>query len=114
MTRAIRGGVRVDANTREAIASATIALVGAVMERNGLRPDDIEALIFTMTADLTADIPPLVIAEQGVLDAPCLCMAEPRWDGEMPYVIRVLVFARRDRDEPVEHVYLAGASAARP
>ncbi|MFD3496971.1 chorismate mutase [Streptomyces sp. NPDC058676] len=112
--RAVRGAIRSDANTREAIARATVDLVDGVLQKNDLRPEDIEALMFTMTSDLTADIPPLVLAEQGVLDVPCLCAAEPRWDGEMPRVIRVMAFVRKGPDQPLEHVYLSGAAPTRP
>jgi chorismate mutase len=112
--RAVRGAVRPDANTREAIARATVDLVDAVLRKNGLRPADVEALMFTMTPDLTADIPPLVLAEQGVLDVPCLCAAEPRWDGEMPRVIRMMAFVRSVPEQTLEPVYLGGAAPSRP
>lgn len=112
--RAVRGAVRPDANTREAIARATVDLVDAVLRKNGLRPADVEALMFTMTPDLTADIPPLVLAEQGVLDVPCLCAAEPRWDGEMPRVIRMMAFVRSGREHTLKPVYLGGAAPTRP
>lgn len=114
ISRAIRGAIGVAENAHEEIAHATVTLVEAVLRRNALEPSDVEALIFTMTPDLTANIPPLVLSEKGVLDVPCLCTAEPHWDGEMPRVIRLMAFVHRERTTPVEHVYLNGAAPTRP
>ncbi|GAA2236306.1 chorismate mutase [Streptomyces amakusaensis] len=113
-TRAIRGAIQVSANTHEDIAQATVTLVDAVMGKNGLESTDVEALFFTMTSDLTANIPPLAIVERGSVDAPCLCSAEPRWDGEMPRVIRLMALVHKGRDEALEHVYLNGTAPTRP
>ncbi|GGZ18687.1 chorismate mutase [Streptomyces nitrosporeus] len=112
--RAIRGAVQVAADTHEEIEKATVALVREVLRKNGLDADGIEALFFTVTPDLTANIPPLALVEEGSFQVPSLCAAEPRWDGEMPRVIRVMAFVRKDRGEPIEHVYLNGTAATRP
>ncbi|MCS0602956.1 chorismate mutase [Streptomyces sp. LP11] len=112
--RAVRGATGVRADTRQDIRTATEDLVRELLGHNGLAAADVEALFFTVTPDLTADIPPLVLQERGVLNVPCLCSAEPRWDGEMPRVIRVMALVHADRDASLEPVYLSGAAATRP
>ncbi|PDP85669.1 chorismate mutase [Glycomyces fuscus] len=112
--RAVRGGTGVGGDTREAIASAVLALVRGVLDRNGLSPDDVECLWFTVTPDLTADVPPLVLREHRLLDVPVLCAAEPVWDGAPTRTVRLMALVRVAPGHEVRHVYLDGATRDRP
>ncbi|WP_223830514.1 chorismate mutase [Nocardiopsis quinghaiensis] len=77
-------------------------------------PADAECLWFTMTPDLTADVPPLVLCEHRMLDVPMLCASEPDWDGRVHHTIRVMALARVDAGREIDHVYLDGATRDRP
>ncbi|ADH66626.1 MULTISPECIES: chorismate mutase [Nocardiopsis] len=113
--RAVRGGTGVAGDTREAIAAATLAMVRGVLDRNGLSPADVACLWFTVTPDLTADVPPLVLREHRLLDdVPALCAAEPVWDGAPRRTVRVMALARVEPGHEVRHVYLDGATRDRP
>ncbi|MDT0328564.1 chorismate mutase [Nocardiopsis lambiniae] len=114
MLGAIRGAVGVSDDTRPAIRDATARLVRRVMERDRLAPADVECLWFTMTPDLTADVPPLVLREEGILDVPALCAADPVWEGAPQRTIRVMALARIGDDLPVDHVHPEGAGRDRP
>lgn len=93
---------------------ATKRLVAEVVERNGLRAEDIVSAVFTATPDLTAMFPALAAREAGWSEVPLLCTIEIDVPGALPRCIRVLVHAYRDAATPVEHVYLGAAMALRP
>lgn len=111
---ALRGAITVDANAREDILAATSELLEALLERNGLTPDDVVNVIFTMTADLNAEFPAVAARGMGFDRVPLLCVREIDVPGALPRVIRVLVqyHAELDGHTP-RHVYLRGASGLR-
>jgi chorismate mutase len=112
--RAIRGAVQVGANEREDILDGTTELVGEVMSRNSLAPDDVISVVFTATPDLNAEFPALAARKIGFHDVPLLCASEIAVPGAMPRVVRLLMHV--DTDKPrsaLEHVYLRGAVALR-
>lgn len=112
--RAIRGGIGVSENSPESIRQATLILIDAVISENHIDKSDVECLWFTVTSDLTADIPPLALREKGSIDVPALCAVEADWDGGAPRTIRVLALVRLPEGAVVQHVYLEGASRDRP
>ena len=57
--RAVRGATRVDVDEREHILTATRELVGEILDRNELEPQDVVSVVFTATRDLTAVAPAL-------------------------------------------------------
>ncbi len=112
--RAIRGAVQVDANEREAILEGTTELVTEVMARNGLVTDDVISVIFTATADLTAEFPALAARKIGFQDVPLLCGTEIAVPSAMPRVVRLLMHVETSQPRSaVQHVYLRGAAALR-
>ena len=90
-----------------------MSLVDAVLKENSLAWSDIECLWFTMTSDLTSEIPPLVLREAGI-DVPALCAAEANWRGQPERTIRVLALARVPEGVSVRNVFQDGASRDRP
>ncbi len=112
--RAIRGAIQVAANEREAILEGTSELVSEVMARNGLTPADVISVLFSATADLTAEFPALAARKLGFEDVPLLCCTEIAVPGSLPRVVRLMmhVTTSRPRDE-MQHVYLRGASVLR-
>jgi chorismate mutase len=112
--RAVRGAVQVDADERTAILEATTELVTEVMTRNSLATNDVISVLFTATADLTAEFPALAARKIGFQDVPLLCAAEIAVPGAMPRVVRLLMHVEtaKPRSE-LQHVYLRGAAALR-
>ena len=64
------------ANEADAILEATDELVREVIERNGLRIDDMVSCIFTCTEDLDAEFPAVAAREMGM--SACRCCAPAR------------------------------------
>ena len=110
--RGVRGAITVEKNEKAAIWQAAKAMMQELIERNELAPEDIGAVIFSMTEDLTAagvrqlpgfDLVPLFDARQ--------CAIE----GSLEKCIRVLVLAdtgKAQRD--IHHIYMGKAVALRP
>jgi chorismate mutase len=112
--RAIRGAIQVDADEREAILEGTTELVGEVMSRNELTPDDVISVLFTVTPDLTAEFPALAARKLGFHAVPLMCATEIPVKGAMPRVVRLMAHIETDRPRSaVQHVYLRGAVSLR-
>jgi chorismate mutase len=113
MTRAVRGAIQVGNNSRDAIEHSTVRLVNEVLRANVIAEQRIVSIIFSLTEDLTAANPATSIRREGFAGTPLFCTQEPRVDGSMARVIRVLVtFESPDQRETVP-VYLDGAEALR-
>ena len=103
-----------DANERADILDGTTELVGEVMSRNSLAPDDVISVVFTATPDLNAEFPALAARKIGFHDVPLLCASEIAVPGAMPRVVRLLMHVETDKPRSaLEHVYLRGAVALR-
>jgi chorismate mutase len=107
--RALRGATTVDRNDADLILSATDELVRAVMERNGLAPEDIVSCIFTATNDLDAEFPAVAARRLGLAAVPLLCAREIDVPGSLPRAIRLLVHCYADPETEPQHVYLREA-----
>ena len=95
----------------EAVVSATAELLGAMVHRNGVEPDDVVSVIFTATPDLTSEFPAPAARRIGLVGVPLLCAAEIAVPGSLARCVRILlhVYSDRERSE-VEHVYLGEAT----
>ena len=112
--RGVRGAVQVAGDDKAEIRSATAALVTEVLTRNELSTDDVISVVFTTTADLTAEFPALAARKLGFQDVPLLCAAEISVPGAMPRVVRLMMHIETDMPRSqVQHVYLRGAAALR-
>lgn len=113
--RGVRGAITVDADEARAIGDATKRLLTEMTERNGIEPDDIASILFSMTPDLHAAFPALAAREMGWVHVPMLHFTEIDVPGAMPRCIRVLMHVEtaRKQDE-IEHAYLDGAASLRP
>jgi chorismate mutase len=113
--RGLRGAITVADNTEAAILDATRELLGKLFENNPIEPDDIAAILFTATPDLTAAFPAKAAREMGYLQTPLMCSQELQVPGAPPHCIRVLVLHNTTRPpEALTHVYLRGAVVLRP
>ena len=112
--RAVRGAIQVDEDVRAQVLDATTELLHAVLERNGITPDDIISVLFTATPDLTSEFPAYAARQMGFVDVPLLCASEIAVPGAMPRVLRVLAHVETDRPRAdIKHAFLRGAAALR-
>lgn len=113
--RAIRGAIQVDRDEASLIVADTGTLLVEIMSRNGLEPDDIISLFFTMTPDLASGFPAVAARELGLVDVPLMCATEIAVPNALSRVVRVLAHVNTDLSRTdVEHVYLRGAGRLRP
>jgi chorismate mutase len=111
----IRGATTVDRNDSEEILAATDELLRAVIDANGLQPDDIVSALFTVTRDLDAAFPARAAEEFGWNIVALLHATEIPVPGSLPKCIRLLVHAYTSRSRAeIRHCYLRGATALRP
>jgi chorismate mutase len=114
-TRAIRGATTATENSDTAILGAASELLRAILVANGLAPEHLISILFTLTSDLDAAYPTRAAREMGWTDIPLLDAQQPRVQGDLPRCVRVLVhcdteLAKRD----IKHVYLGEAKRLRP
>jgi chorismate mutase len=110
---ALRGANTVAANEAEAILAATDELMRALIERNGLTPDDLVSCLFTLTADLDAEFPAVAARQMGLSRVPLMCAREIPVPGSLPRVVRVLVHCYPPEGAEPQHVYLGEAARLR-
>ena len=110
---ALRGAISVARNDAEDIIEATSQLMKAIMERNGLDPQDVVSCIFTATNDLNAEFPAVAARALGFDRVPLLCAQEIPVPRSMPHVIRVMIHYYAEDDHDPAHVYLGDARALR-
>ena len=110
-TLGLRGATTADANTPEAILDATEELLRALAAANDLAEEDVGAVFFTVTADLTAEFPAKAARVRlGWHQTALMDSCEISVPGAPESVIRVLVLVNAEkRKEELQHVYLKGA-----
>ncbi|HEV8338081.1 MAG TPA: chorismate mutase [bacterium] len=113
--RGIRGATTAPANTAEAILEATRELLAAIVDENRVEADEIAAVLFTCTEDLTAAFPAEAGRALGWADVPLITAREIDVPGAVARCIRVLIFWNTPlSQEEVAHIYLRGAESLRP
>jgi chorismate mutase len=113
--RGVRGATTVECNDADAILEATRELLQALIEANGLAPEDVASAIFSVTPDLTAAYPARAARDLGWSQVPLLDVQEAAVMGGLPRCVRVLVHWNTDKPaSEIVHVYLRGARALRP
>src|SRR6218665_2816780 len=113
--RAIRGAVQIDMDSQGQIADATVGMIRALIARNGLKSDDLISFFFTVTPDLTREIPTLAAAEAGWAHLPMLCAAEIESTQMIPRTVRVLVYVHwPNRPRRPGPAYPSGRAAQPP
>ena len=112
--RGIRGATTADANTEEAIHTATTELVQALIAANGLEEDSLAAVFFTMSPDLDAAWPATAARKSAWPNVPLMDSTQVVVAGSLPRCIRILILVNTDK-EPKDLVYryLKGAKDLR-
>jgi chorismate mutase len=112
--RALRGATTAPVDEAQAIVEATASLLAEMLERNEIARSDLVSLIFTTTADLTAEFPAAAARRLGISSVPLLCASEIAVPGSVPRCIRVLMHLYTDKNpDSLRHVYLEGAQHLR-
>ncbi len=113
--RGVRGAITVDDNTRDAILDGSRRLLEALIRANGMAPEAVGSILFSLTSDLNAAHPAEAARQLGWNRVPLFCCQEIPVPGSLPRCIRILVHwnTKREQDE-IEHVYLEEARQLRP
>jgi chorismate mutase len=112
--RAARGAIRVPSDDGDALLGSTERLLSAVLQRNGIDPEDLVSIMFTATGDLRSAFPAEAARRMGLGRVPLMCAQEIAVEGSMGSVIRILLHFHSDRTlDEVVHVYLDGAESLR-
>jgi chorismate mutase len=113
--RGIRGATTVSRNTEVEIHTATRELLQQMLADNDAEPDEIAAILFTATSDLTAAFPAEAARQLDWTAVPLMSATEIDVPGALPRCIRVLMLWNSSRSqEQVRHVYLGEAEVLRP
>ncbi len=113
--RGVRGAIQAPENSVEGILGATRQLLEAMVRANGIRPEEVASIFFTVTPDLNAAFPALAARRMGWLQVPLLCAQEVPVPDDLPRCIRILLhWNTLRRPEEIVHVYLGAAAALRP
>jgi chorismate mutase len=110
---ALRGAISVSKDEAQEILGATSELMGEIMQRNSLAPDQIVSCIFTVTDDLSSEFPAVAARALGFERVPLLCAREIPVPGSLPRVIRVLIHYYAGEGHEAKHVYLGEAATLR-
>ncbi|MHB1390138.1 MAG: chorismate mutase [Thermoleophilia bacterium] len=111
---AVRGATTVEQDSPEAVRERTAEVLTQIMERNGIKPEDIVSIIFTATPDLVSDFPAVAARDLGLAQVPLLCSQEIPVTGAIEGCIRVLLHAYSDRRQAdIRHPYLHDARQLR-
>src|SRR5690606_39471160 len=74
--RGIRGAITVAENSEEAILDGSEQLLAEILRRNRVHPEDVAAIFFTATEDLTAAFPAAAARRLGLDAVPTICSRE--------------------------------------
>lgn len=115
LCRGVRGATVAQENTREAIFSATRELLAAIIEANGIEPQDVASVFFTLTPDLNAGHPAAAAREMGWTHVPLFCAQEIDVPGGLAQAVRVLIHWNTAKtQDDIVHIYSNGAEVLRP
>ena len=113
--RGVRGATTAESNTPQAILTATRDLLAQLVRQNEIETDEVAAVFFTATPDLTATYPAEAARQMGWQTVPLLSFADIAVPGALPRCVRVLMLWNTPRtQEAIVHVYLRGAEVLRP
>ncbi len=114
-TRGIRGAITVEKNTKPEILTATQELLEQIIKENSLQQEEVAAILFTATGDLTAAYPAEAVRGMGWTLTPLMCYQEMMVEGSLENCIRVVVLINTDLEQDqIKHIFLKGAKKLRP
>ena len=112
--RGIRGATTADANTDEAIYSATREMLQELINLNGINQEQVVAAYFTVTSDLNAAFPAAAARQLGWNNVALMCSTEIPVPDSMGRCIRVMVLYNTEKSQDdIVNVYLKGTDVLR-
>ena len=113
--RGVRGATTVARNDEAAIYKATLELLETMVKLNGIRPDDVGYVLFTVTEDVDAAFPAdAARAGLGWTAVPLICGREIPVPGALGKCVRVLVVWNTPKTQgEIRHAFLHGARVLR-
>ena len=111
----LRGATTSPCNEAEAIESSVTELVSELVERNGLKPEQIISITFSVTTDLTACFPAAVARRQPGWGNVALIDCQQMYvEGDLKNCIRILAHVLLPINQKPQHTYLGDAILLRP
>jgi len=116
MIRGVRGATTVNANTEEAIVSATEELLAKLIEVNHIQPDSVASVLISTTEDINAAFPAKALRKFAKWTyVPVMCMREIPVPNALKMCIRIMMHVDTGiAQEKIVHVYLKEAKVLRP
>ena len=112
--RGIRGATTADANTDEAIYSATRDMLQELINLNGINQEQVAAAYFTVTSDLNAAFPAAAARQLGWNNVALMCSTEIPVPDSMGQCIRVMILYNTEKSQDdIVNVYLKGTDVLR-
>ena len=112
--RGIRGATTADANTDEAIYSATRDMLQELINLNGINQEQVAAAYFTVTSDLNAAFPAAAARQLGWNNVALMCSTEIPVPDSMGRCIRVMILYNTEKSQDdIVNVYLKGTDVLR-
>src|SRR5437899_6420917 len=113
--RGIRGATTVEENSEPAVLDATRELLRRLAQDNNIEPDEIAAILFTCTPDLTAAFPAEAARQLQWTHVPLMSAAEIAVPGGLAMCVRALMLWNTPRTQgEIVHVYQRRAVSLRP
>ncbi|WP_338114373.1 chorismate mutase, partial [Xenorhabdus indica] len=86
---------------------STLLMMSKIISTNELQCLDLVSCFFTVTPDLTSELPPLIIYEAGWKNLPTLCALEVKTSMMIPRTIRMLIHVQWNHENrKPNHIYL--------
>ena len=112
--RGIRGATTADANTDEAIYSATRDMLQELINLNDINQEQVAAAYFTVTSDLDAAFPAAAARQLGWNNVALMRSTEIPVPDSMGRCIRVMILYNTETSqEDIVNVYLKGTDVLR-
>jgi len=112
--RGIRGATTADANTNEAIYSATRDMLQELINLNDINQEQVAAAYFTVTSDLDAAFPAAAARQLGWNNVALMCSTEIPVPDSMGRCIRVMILYNTEKSQDdIVNVYLKGTDVLR-
>ena len=114
--RGLRGAATVAENTKEEIWKTAQQLITEILSQNQIVFDNIGAVIFSSTEDLTAAFPTTGVRQLPNFQfIPLFDTRQLAVENSLPMCVRVLILVDVDKKlDELHHVYLGGAKNLRP
>lgn len=111
----IRGATTIQNDVEEEIISGTKELLQETIRANKLAINQITAIIFTCTKDITSAYPAKAARELGMTNSALMCVQEMYVENSLTMCIRICIFYDGDPSiEKIQHVFLRKAIILRP